>query len=297
MKFKLFFLFLSLNVVSQIPNDSLTKKLFKEVVYYLADDSLHGRMPGTIDETKSLVFIEKKMNSLGKNKFQRQAFSFQKEGFSEINATNGFVFVNNKAKNTILISAHYDHIGYGSGLSTQFEEYKIHNGADDNASGVAFIMGLYSHLIKSNSKQNNYLFVFYSGHELGLYGSDRFSKWMTKNPRKFKNIAAVFNFDMIGRMDNELKIIKCSSNEKAKSILEKVNVADFDLKMNVGEENQLTLLDTKPFYLKEIACLNFTTGIHLDYHKPTDDAQYINFEGMVKIEKYLLKLIQSCDTN
>lgn len=284
------FLFVPFQSIGQVENDTLIKKLINEVVYTLADDNLHGRMPGTVDEVNSLKYIERKMDSIGCNPFFKQEFSFKKFGFPMIKATNGYVFINNKSKKTVLISAHYDHIGYGNGLSTKFKENDIHNGADDNASGVALIIALYDELLVKGRKDINYLFVFYSGHEMGLFGSEYFSKLINKN-KKFKEIKAVLNFDMVGRMDNDLKLLKCFSNEEARLILEKQN--DHDLNLKIENEDQLQLLDTNPFLNKNKACFSFTTGIHLDYHSPDDDAKYINVLGIYRIHKFCFTLINS----
>lgn len=267
------------------------KSLFKEVVYTLANDSLKGRYAGTLEEIKSLKYIEFKMKSLSsKIKFEKQTFNIKLKDTTII-SNNGFVFVNNHSSKTILISSHYDHIGLGGLLSTKFISNQIHNGADDNASGVAMTIGLASELIKLKNPKVNYLFVFYSGHEIGLYGSNAFGNYIEQNRVHFKNISYVINFDMIGRLDSELKILKCMKSNSADKILNNVAIEDFGLKLNFGQEEQLKKLDTNFFYNHGVPCLNFTTGIHLDYHTPTDDAVYINFDGMIQILKYLLKII------
>jgi hypothetical protein len=269
------------------------KSLFKEVVFTLADDSLKGRYTGTLEERKSLNFIEFKMKGLSnKIKFERQLFQIKLKDTSII-SYNGYVFLNNHSSKTILISSHYDHIGLGGALSTKFISDQIHNGADDNASGVAMTIGLASELIKLKKPNVNYLFAFYSGHEIGLYGSDALGNFIKQNSNYFKEISCVINFDMIGRLDSDLKILKCMNSKSADMILNKVQIEDFDLKLNLGKEEQLKKLDTNFFYNQGVPCLNFTTGIHLDYHTPTDDVIYINFDGMVQIKKFLLKIIDS----
>jgi aminopeptidase-like protein len=267
------------------------RSLFKEVVFTLADDSLKGRYTGSLEERKSLNYIEYKMKGLSsKIKFERQAFDIKLKDTSLI-SYNGYVFLNNHSSKTILISSHYDHIGLGGALSTKFITNQIHNGADDNASGVAMNIGLASELINLKKPNVNYLFVFYSGHEIGLYGSEAFGNFIKKNTDHFKNISCVINFDMVGRLDSDIKILKCMNSKSAEIILNNVQIEDFDLNLNLGKEEQLKNLDTKFFYNQGVPCLNFTTGNHLDYHTPTDDAIYINFDGMDKINKYLLEII------
>lgn len=271
--------------------ESPLKSLFKEVVFTLASDSLKGRYTGSLEERKSLNYIALKMKSLSsKIKFERQAF-YVKLKDTTIISNNGFVFVNNHSSKTILISSHYDHIGLGSALSTKFISDQIHNGADDNASGVAMTIGLASELIKRKKPNVNYLFVFYSGHEIGLYGSEAFGNFIKQRSSYFKDISCVLNFDMIGRLDSDLKILKCMNSKSSTVILDAVPIENFGMKLNLGNEEQLKNLDTNFFYNQGVPCLNFTTGIHMDYHTPSDDAIYINFEGMVQIKKYLLKII------
>lgn len=269
------------------------KSLFKEVVFTLADDSLKGRYTGSLEERKALNYIEFKMKGLSsKIKFERQLFPIQLKDTS-IASTNGYVFLNNHSSKTILISSHYDHIGLGGGLSTKFLSDQIHNGADDNASGVAMTIGLASELIHMEQSDVNYLFVFYSGHEIGLYGSEAFGTFIKNKTDYFKNISCVLNFDMVGRLDSDLRILKCMKSKSADVIMNTVHIEDFDLKLNLGKEEELIKLDTRFFYNQGVPCLNFTTGIHLDYHTPTDDALYINFDGMVQINTFLLKIIGS----
>ncbi|VXB35295.1 Peptidase family M28 [Flavobacterium sp. 9AF] len=290
MKFKFILLFLSFQAIGQIEKDSIEVTLLKDIIYYLSQDSLQGRMSGSEDEKKALSYIQTKMDSLGKNRFFRQEFSIQKDK-KELNITNGYVFINNYSNETILLSAHYDHIGFGNGLSTKFKDNEIHNGADDNASGVALIMLLYKDIIENGSKDKNYLFAFYSGHEIGLYGSEYFSKLISKKKKKFKEIIAVINFDMVGRMDNDLKILKCFANPIATSHFKKMETFRTALNLKIEGEEKLKLLDTKPFINKKSACFSFTTGTHLDYHAPDDDAKYINLIGLFKIFQYTRHLI------
>jgi Zn-dependent M28 family amino/carboxypeptidase len=287
-------LFFSLSSSAQKPSDTVLKPLFREIVQMLSNDSLKGRATGSIEEIKSLAYIEEVMKTFSKaTYFERNSFTIKRKNKQTLNAVNGFCFVDNHSDKTIVIGAHYDHIGLGGLLSTQFKSNEIHNGADDNASGVAILIGLASELIKEKNAKVNYLLVFYSGHEIGLYGSAAFSRFIQKRKPEFKTISLVVNLDMLGRMDPDLKILKCTKSISSEGILEKVNENNYGLKLNYGEAKQLQLLDTKSFDSRGIPCLNFTTGVHLDYHTPNDDAQYINFDGMIIIEHYLMQLITS----
>lgn len=275
---------------AQFSSDSIRLKLIKELVYTLASDSMHGRATGSVDEVKALNFITQVVRRETKKKLKTQQFSIQIDDSTEIYSKNGFLFLNNHSKETILISAHYDHIGLGGPLSQSRKIDEVHNGADDNASGVALAIQLLLDL-NQNKGNKNYLFVFYSGHEIGLFGSAAFEAYC-QTKKKFSNINTVINFDMVGRMDTHLHRLKCMSSLPTDSILSIEHAKLFDLHLVITEKEKLALLDTKPFHQKGIPCLNFTTGLHDDYHSTTDDPHYISFEGMILISNYLLDLIK-----
>lgn len=285
----LFFLLISTWGQSQVV-DSSRIEFFKEIVYTLADDSMHGRATGSVEETKSLEFISEIVKRETNKKLKTHRFTIEFEDSIEVASKNGYLFVNNHAKETILIGAHYDHIGLGGKLSLSLKNDEVHNGADDNASGVALALGLLSDLKKVKSDKN-YLFVFYSAHEIGLYGSLAFDAF-SRNNRKFKNITTVINFDMVGRMDPNMKRLKCMSSLPNDSILATSDVDKYGLNLFVTEKEKLEQLDTKSFFDRGIPCLNFTTGVHDDYHRTSDDPKYISFDGMLLIFNYLIDLIQ-----
>ena len=189
----------------------------KDDLIFLSSDSLEGRETGTQGELKAGEYIKKRFIKLGlqplenNNYFQNfnfkpktnphQDISFSNhKNDSTITGKNIIGYIDNKAKNTIIIGAHYDHLGYGNENSLhRGEKNLIHNGADDNASGVAMMIDLASKLRIAN-KKNNYLFVAFSGEEIGLLGSNYF----TKNPIiKLSNINYMINMDMVGRLNED----------------------------------------------------------------------------------------------
>lgn len=289
-KFALFcFLLVSSVVHAQADADSIRLDFFKEIIDSLADDKMHGRATGSLDEANSLEFIAKIVRRDAEMKLKEQSFVIPTSDTSFLDAKNGYVFLNNHAKETILIGAHYDHIGLGGTLSMSRKDDEVHNGADDNASGVAMILGVLLDL-KDVKSDKNYLFVFYSGHEIGLYGSSAFADFCATK-RKFKHINSVINFDMVGRMDPTLHRLKCMSSFPEDSILSETSASLYGMNLVITEREKLALLDTKAFHSKGIPCLNFTTGIHDDYHATTDDAQYIFYDGMLMINKFVRALI------
>lgn len=283
------FLSIAVSGQAQTSSDSTRLELFKEIVFALADDSMMGRAAGSLEESKSLAFISKMVRNETRKNIKIQHFEFPLNDSTRLHSKNGYVFFNNHAKKTILIGAHYDHIGLGGELSLSTKDNEIHNGADDNASGVALLLSLLND-IGSTKADKNFLIVFYSAHELGLYGSEAFAAFCQTN-RRFKNISTVINFDMVGRLDPSTKRLKCMSSFPDDLILTTLNPSECGINLLVAENEKLTQLDTKFFLKQGIPCLNFTTGLHDDYHSTTDDSKYISFEGMLNISKYLKLLL------
>lgn len=207
----------------------------------------------------------------------------------EINKTghNILGMINNNASTTIIIGAHYDHLGYNEmGGSLYRGEPAIHNGADDNASGTALIMELAEMLKSAGYTNNNYLFIAFSGEELGLYGS-KFSA--SSKAIENLNINYMLNFDMVGRLDAENNlIINGVGTSPVFSNLDDINSKRFILKTT---ESGIGPSDHTSFYLKDIPVLHFFTGTHNDYHKPSDDEDKINYPGIEKIENYVMDII------
>jgi len=198
-------------------------------------------------------------------------------------------FINNGAASTIIIGGHYDHLGYGEDHNSLWTGApEIHNGADDNASGTAAVIELARMLKKSKLKNNNYLFICFSGEELGLYGS----KYFTEHPTvDINSVNYMINSDMVGRLNDSTHTITIggygTSPTWGKVLDEKTKA--FDVKFDssgIGPSDQTS------FYLKNIPVLFFFTGIHKDYHKPTDDVDKINFTGELEVIKYIYHVIE-----
>jgi hypothetical protein len=273
----------------------------KAHISFLASDSLHGRMTGSEDERKAAAYIIQQFQkdsitnlkgNLNSKKYL-QAFHFHPKMDSvrkKISGNNVVAFIDNHAKHTIILGAHYDHLGWGMPAhSTYRGERAIHNGADDNASGVATIIELAKLLHHSSSKNNNYLFIAFSGEELGLYGS----KWFVEHPRlDSSKIDYMLNFDMVGRVDSNKFVINGTGtsplwSEAMKSISTSLRIKTTE--SGVGPS------DHTSFYLKNVPVLHFFSGQHKDYHKPSDDENKINYAGMEEVVNYVMKLVEQLD--
>ncbi len=198
-------------------------------------------------------------------------------------------YIDNGAANTIIIGAQYDHLGYGEDHNSLWTGAReIHNGADDNASGTASVIELARMLKSSKLKNNNYLFLCFSGEELGLYGS----KYFTEHPTINLDAANyMINADMIGRLNDTSHSLTIGGYGTSPSWGE-VSV-DKQKYFHVHFDSSGTgPSDHTSFYLKNIPVLFFFTGTHKDYHKPTDDVEKINFTGELMVIKYIYGILE-----
>ena len=313
MKNWMFLLFLA-SMLSCKNESKVVNNKIKEDVAFLADDKLEGRQTGTRGETLAADYLVERFKAIGLQpkgtEGYLQSFSFKPktDPHSEVefttNADNTITgnniigFIDNNAKTTILIGAHYDHLGFGGEGSLYREKDKaVHNGADDNASGVAVLLNLASRLKIKNDQaevkdKNNYLFMSFSGEEMGLLGSNYFSKNPTIGA---ESINYMINMDMVGRMnaDSTLAVYGTGTSPIFKQTL-KSNNDKFKL---VENESGVGPSDHTSFYLIDIPVLHFFTGQHEDYHKPGDDSEKLNYEGMDLISDYIYSIINDLDDN
>ncbi len=209
-----------------------------------------------------------------------------------ITGHNIIAFIDNKAKTTVVIGAHYDHLGHNEfgGSLHKGEGTGIHNGADDNASGTAGVMALASVLSKQKNANNNYLFINFSAEELGLVGSKYFTQHATVDTN---SLNYMINMDMIGRYITEkgMEIGGMGTSPQFDFIR---TMKHDSLKWKLGESGTGPT-DYTSFYHINVPVLNFFTGVHEDYHKPTDDADKVNYKKMVEILELELRIIDSLD--
>jgi len=202
-------------------------------------------------------------------------------------------YIDNGAPTTVVLGAHFDHLGYGEDGNSMLRtgEKLIHNGADDNASGTAALIELARILKTSKSKNNNYLFIAFSGEELGLYGS----KYFTEHPTvALATINYMINMDMVGRLNDSTKSLAVGGfgTSPAWATVIKPNEKKLPFVIKIDSSGSGPS-DHTSFYRKDIPVLFFFTGQHKDYHRPTDDAERINYDGELLIVNYINNLIGS----
>ncbi len=272
-----------------------TESYFRYVVNALAHDSMKGRLPGTPEETKAAHFIAEEFKQAGckfirKNKYY--PFDYRGPDSATVihSAGNVIAKINTKSKYTIVVTAHYDHIGIGQFHSKAPFTKGIHNGADDNASGVAMMLAL-AGWCNDHKKELKYdmVFVAFSGEEDGLYGSVNFLKSSLIDTSK---ILCNLNFDMLGRLDLMRPIMRIDGALEYSawdSCLPSDSAVGFSVmrRKNIIQDGA----DHCSFLDRNIPAVLFTTGLHSEYHTPTDDIDKINFVGMVLIADYMEVLL------
>ncbi|MDO8598389.1 MAG: M20/M25/M40 family metallo-hydrolase, partial [Sulfuricaulis sp.] len=194
----------------------------------------------------------------------------------------------------VLVGAHYDHLGHGemNTLAPKEEEGQVHNGADDNASGVAAVLELAAALAEERRQQpasfpRGVIFAFWSGEELGLIGSSHFAE---HSPVPLSNVVAYVNFDMVGRLrENKLSLQGVGSSTIWRRLIEKRNIAaGFNLAL---QDDPYLPTDVTALYPKGVPVLSFFTGSHEQYHRPTDDTQTLNYDGLERITRFARGLL------
>jgi aminopeptidase YwaD len=198
-------------------------------------------------------------------------------------------FINNNAPNTVILGAHYDHLGYNEDKNALDTGHIIHNGADDNASGTAALIELTRLLKKSAPVNNNYLILNFSGEELGLFGS----KYWLENPTTTITPNYMINMDMVGRYDTSHKLT--IGGYGTSPVWSEVFATQKNNLIFKFDSSGSGPSDHASFYRKDIPVLFLFTGSHMDYHKATDDWNKINYDGEKDIVKMVYQIIQTTD--
>ena len=283
------------------PSDESLLTSLKKDIGFLAADERGGRAIGTDGEQQAAEYLAEEFETLGLQPMGTDGF-FQEFTVSKpsnpheeavvgtdgagITGRNVIAYLDKKADKTIVIGAHFDHLGMGGQGSLHRGDSAIHNGADDNASGTAALLAL-AKIFKYETLKSNIIFVAFSGEENGLWGSNYF----VKNPTlDLKTVNYMINMDMVGRLNEEksLAIYGVGTSPSFSKVLNPINADSLKL---VPSESGVGPSDHTSFYLQDLPVLHFFTGQHADYHKPSDDADKINYEGLVKVVRYISRLV------
>lgn len=185
----------------------------------------------------------------------------------------------------VVIGGHYDHLGFGRQFSMAPNEVpKLHPGADDNGSGTAAVMELARYFSKLPKQKRGILFVAFTGEEIGLLGSSHLAG---KMPLPIEQCVAMINMDMVGRMvDGKFHVAGVATGSTFRAVLEEVVRGDAALKPDFGETLSIGGSDHTSFAAKNIPTLFFFSGLHADYHKPSDTWDKIepgSFERLIRV--------------
>jgi hypothetical protein len=193
----------------------------------------------------------------------------------------------------VFIGAHYDHLGHGGPGSLAPWSHGIHHGADDNASGTAAMLELADRFAHLGPQQRSIVFIAFTGEEEGLIGSSYF---VNHPPIELTNVIAMLNLDMVGRVSKDKLLLGGEGTATAFPGL--VEKADEGLRLKLGEfeKGGFGPSDHMSFARKKIPVLFFFSGLHMDYHRPTDTADKINYKGMDEVVELGTKLVEELTT-
>jgi hypothetical protein len=272
-------------------------------VRYLSDDALQGRLAGSPGERCAGDFIAARFKALGLKAAGDSGTYFQSFSLASVtphaptgtgrNVVAILPGADSRLRDEyIIIGAHYDHLGMGEFGSTSTDGPAIHNGADDNASGVAALLEAAARLKVAPRPARSIVFIAFTGEEEGLLGS----AYYANNAELIKRSHAMLNMDMVGRLGaGPLIVYGIGSATEWKDVVSKV----------AAKENvELTLLDDAygasdhtSFYLKDIPVLHFFSNVHGDYHKPSDDWEKIDSAGLMKVSRIVTNVARAVASN
>ncbi len=194
------------------------------------------------------------------------------------------------AGRTVVIGAHYDGLGYGGPGSRSPGDSLIHNGADDNASGVAALLEVAHQLKNSDALSSNVLFVAFSGEELGLYGSKHFVDAMPVPPDQ---VRYMINLDMVGRLGDSRRLV-VSGTGTSPAWAPALDAAAEATNITLAEDpSGLGASDHTSFYLDDIPAVHLFTGAHDHYHTPGDDSHRIDYDGLHDVATFAVRLVEA----
>ncbi|QDU98765.1 M20/M25/M40 family metallo-hydrolase [Lignipirellula cremea] len=265
---------------------TITEKELKTYVEMLADDTFEGRGAGSRGGRAAGNFLIQAMGKHGLKPAGESGFVQPFDG--QLRNILGLMEGSDPAlkHEVIVIGAHYDHVGYGTSKNSRGPLGYVHNGADDNASGVSALLELMQAFAAGEKPKRSVLFAFWDGEEAGLLGSKH---WTAHPTIALKRIGLMINVDMIGRLrDRTLIVYGWRSGAGLRRLVSEANaetdlLVDFDWEMKDNSDHH-------SFYLKKIPVVMLHTGLHDDYHTPHDDVHLINTAGMEEVTRLMFQL-------
>jgi len=271
--------------------NSLTAAALQAHVAVLADDTFEGREAGKRGGRAAAGYLVEKLKSFGLQGagdgggFLQEFHPERRNVLAQLPGSDPEL-----RKEVIIICAHYDHVGYGNARNSFGPFGYIHNGADDNASGVAGVLEAARVLSDLRSPlKRTILFAFWDAEESGLFGSKH---WLARPTATLADVRFVINLDMIGRLRNDqVEVYGSRTAAGARALLTGANAEErltFDYKWEMREDS-----DHAPFFHQRIPVVMLHTGKHDDYHRPSDDVEKLNYDGILKVSRVVLEALFS----
>ncbi len=263
------------------PGDSKTTTPAVHITQALCDEMLKSSLQTTLADLEAAIDADLKPRSAPLTGWKARGTVTVERARSEVlNVIAEIPGEGPLADETIVIGAHYDHVGKGGSGSLAPGSTDVHNGADDNASGTVALLELARRLgARSEKPARRLVFIAFTGEEMGLLGSARYVK---EPAYPLDKTVAMFNMDMVGRLqDDKLTVFGAGTSGRWESELKRLNEsAKFQLTL---KPEGLGPSDHQSFYLKKIPVLHFFTGNHPDYHRPSDDWDKLNIDGIQRV--------------
>jgi hypothetical protein len=272
--------------------------MLQDHVRYLASDSLEGRLVGTPGIELAADYIAKHFGAIGLEPLfdgsYYQDFDLAyalvdtaSDDTVTVRNVGGIIRGTDRAGRYVVVGAHYDHLGYGQIASSTPGRHEIHNGADDNASGVAAVLEIAREAVEAGSPQRSIAFVCFTAEELRTIGSEHYCE---NTPHSLDSTIAMINLDTVGRLeDNRLIVFGARSAVEFSDILAEANSA---CSLDIIEKKEIYgFSDQNPFYARGIPSLHFFTGAYDDYHSPDDDWENLNYEGLAVLTGFVADFV------
>lgn len=269
--------------------ESISTNDLKRHAVLLADDTFEGREAGSRGGHAAAVYLAKELQRRGLAGGASESSYFQIFNGNSRNVLALLPGSDPQLKDqVVVVSAHYDHVGYGNQQNSFGPIGRIHNGADDNASGTAGLLEVIEAFEKLGEKpKRTILFAFWDAEEQGLLGSKH---WLDHPTIPLSRIAVMVNMDMIGRLRGErLEILGCRTAPGLRELVSRQNER-IDLRLDFSWELKADS-DHYSFFIKSIPCMLFHTGLHDDYHRPSDDIEKLDIPGMERISRLMFRTI------
>ncbi|TWU20841.1 M20/M25/M40 family metallo-hydrolase [Bythopirellula polymerisocia] len=276
------------NAWFDIARASITTTEIQSHVEYLAADMLEGREAGSRGGHAAASYIlelvkQSGLEPAGSNGTFQQHFRGNSQNILALLRGSDAELQHE----TIVIGAHYDHVGYGNRRNSFGPFGYVHNGADDNASGVSAVLELIDALTRTEHRpRRSILFAFWDGEEKGLLGS---SHWVRQPTVPLSSVKLAINVDMIGRLESgRIEVGGTRSGSGFRKLMSTPSLDEAWLDFNWEYKNNS---DHWTFFQKQIPSLYVHTGLHDDYHRPSDDVEKINIPGIQIVASYMLEQV------